>query len=154
MSSGICGAAQLGGNLANDGDSGTDPVLRAAIAVPGLRAEPVTAAPPSEGFMPGAPRRLEAMGPGTIGASMAKEPPEHPGAKPGGQKAATDKQGIEKQAGEQQEKTKRPQTKGARSSTAFDLWLQRELQDMFSDVSNEPLPDELLRLIDESKAKK
>lgn len=48
----------------------------------------------------------------------------------------------------------RPRAKGAKSSTAFDLWLQRELQDMFADVSSEPVPDELMRLIDESKATK
>jgi len=36
---------------------------------------------------------------------------------------------------------------------AFDLWLKRELRDMFSDVASEPVPDELLRLNDEKKKK-
>ncbi|MCC7048305.1 MAG: hypothetical protein IT562_16445 [Alphaproteobacteria bacterium] len=40
-----------------------------------------------------------------------------------------------------------------KTSTAFDLWLKRELRDMFSDVAQEPVPDELLQLIDEKKAK-
>ena len=31
---------------------------------------------------------------------------------------------------------------------AFDTWLDRELQRMFNDVAREPIPDDLLRLID------
>ena len=38
-----------------------------------------------------------------------------------------------------------------RAPTAFDLWLERELKDMFSDVAQEPIPEELMRLIDEAK---
>lgn len=79
-----------------------------------------------------------------IGARMSKDSPEQPAGK------ADDKgSGADKSNG-----SSRPRAKGARSSTAFDLWLQRELQDMFSDVSREPVPDELMRLIDESKSVK
>ena len=42
--------------------------------------------------------------------------------------------------------------RGGRSRTrvdqAFDTWLDRELQRMFNDVAREPIPDDLLRLID------
>jgi len=54
--------------------------------------------------------------------------------------------------------TKMPEDKpgtgprGGRSRTrvdqAFDTWLDRELQRMFNDVAREPIPDDLLRLID------
>jgi len=37
---------------------------------------------------------------------------------------------------------------------AFDIWLQRELQDMFSGVVQEPIPDELMQLIEQAKAEK
>ena len=79
-----------------------------------------------------------------IGARMGKDPPEQAATKAGDKGS-----GSEKSNGQA-----RPRPKGGRSSTAFDLWLQRELQDMFADVSREPVPDELMRLIDESKAKK
>lgn len=82
--------------------------------------------------------------PPLIGARMGKDPPEQ-----GATKAGDGSSGSEK-TNEQA----RPRTKAGRSSTAFDLWLQRGLQDMFADVSREPVPDELMRLIDESKAKK
>lgn len=34
---------------------------------------------------------------------------------------------------------------------AFDLWLQRGLHDLYDQVAKEPLPDELLRLIEEDR---
>jgi len=80
-----------------------------------------------------------------IGARMGKDPPEESQVdKPGGKDS-----GSERSNGEA-----KTRPRGGRSSNAFDLWLQRELQDMFADVSREPVPDELMRLIDESKAKK
>lgn len=82
--------------------------------------------------------------PPLIGARMGKDPPERAATK-----ADNNGSGSEKSDG-----PTRPRPKAGRSSTAFDLWLQRELQDMFADVSREPVPDELMRLIDESKAKK
>ncbi len=36
---------------------------------------------------------------------------------------------------------------------AFDIWLTRGLHQMFDDVASEPIPDELLRLIQEDKEK-
>jgi hypothetical protein len=36
---------------------------------------------------------------------------------------------------------------------AFELWLQRGLHQMYDDVANEPIPDELLRLIEEDRKK-
>jgi hypothetical protein len=36
---------------------------------------------------------------------------------------------------------------------AFDLFLERGLHDMFDDVKNEPIPDELLRLINADRPK-
>ena len=36
--------------------------------------------------------------------------------------------------------------------SAFDIWLQRGLHQLYDSVSKEPLPDELLRLIEEDRA--
>ena len=48
-----------------------------------------------------------------------------------------------------------PEPSRSRSpESAFDMWLQRELQKMFSDVAQEPIPDELMRLIDQDKLKR
>jgi hypothetical protein len=45
-----------------------------------------------------------------------------------------------------------PPTKG-KSEAAFDLWLQRGLHAIYDKVANEPIPDELLRLIEEDRQK-
>lgn len=34
---------------------------------------------------------------------------------------------------------------------AFDLWLKRGLHKLFDDVANEPIPEELLKLIEEDR---
>lgn len=34
---------------------------------------------------------------------------------------------------------------------AFDVWLQRSLHKLFDEVTKEPVPDELLRLIEEDR---
>lgn len=36
---------------------------------------------------------------------------------------------------------------------AFDIWLRRGLHKMFDDVAREPIPPELLRLIEEDRKK-
>ncbi|MFC7607934.1 NepR family anti-sigma factor [Teichococcus aestuarii] len=41
--------------------------------------------------------------------------------------------------------------KGA-PDAAFDLWLQRGLHAMYDDVAKEPIPEELLRLIEQDRA--
>ena len=41
----------------------------------------------------------------------------------------------------------------AKPDAAFDVWLQRGLHKMFDDVASEPIPDELLRLIEEHRNK-
>ena len=45
------------------------------------------------------------------------------------------------------------QTRGLsrRTGNAFDLWLQRGLHQMFDDVASEPVPEELLRLIEDDR---
>lgn len=40
---------------------------------------------------------------------------------------------------------------GAAPEAAFELWLRRGLHDMFDDVMREPIPDELMRLIEEDR---
>ena len=35
------------------------------------------------------------------------------------------------------------------TSAAFDKWLERKLHDMFDSVTNEPIPDDLLKVIAE-----
>ncbi|MCG4253158.1 NepR family anti-sigma factor [Acetobacter tropicalis] len=37
------------------------------------------------------------------------------------------------------------------SDQAFDLWLKRGLHQLFDDVANEPIPEELLKLIEEDR---
>lgn len=39
----------------------------------------------------------------------------------------------------------------SKGSAAFDLWLQRGLHQLFDDVAKEPVPDDLLRLIEDDK---
>ena len=41
----------------------------------------------------------------------------------------------------------------ARTSGAFDLWLQRGLHQLFDKVASEPIPEELLRLIEDDRAR-
>lgn len=36
---------------------------------------------------------------------------------------------------------------------AFDIWLQKGLHQLFDDVANEPVPDELLRIIEADRLK-
>jgi len=45
--------------------------------------------------------------------------------------------------------------RGGRSTpdAAFDLWLQRGLHAIYDDVASEPVPEELLRLIQEDRRK-
>ncbi len=47
--------------------------------------------------------------------------------------------------------TKFSQKKPRKTEAAFDLWLQKGLHDMFDNVAREPVPDELLRLIEEDR---
>ncbi|MCR0984319.1 NepR family anti-sigma factor [Roseomonas populi] len=39
----------------------------------------------------------------------------------------------------------------AAPEAAFDLWLQRGLHQLFDDVMREPIPEELLRLIEQDR---
>ncbi len=39
----------------------------------------------------------------------------------------------------------------AAPEAAFDVWLRRGLHDMFDDVMREPIPDDLLRLIEDDR---
>lgn len=41
--------------------------------------------------------------------------------------------------------------KERKAESAFDLWLQRGLHQLFDDVAQEPVPEELLRLIEEDR---
>ena len=38
-----------------------------------------------------------------------------------------------------------------KTDAAFEQWLQRGLHQMFDDVANEPIPDELRKLIDDDR---
>jgi hypothetical protein len=37
---------------------------------------------------------------------------------------------------------------------AFELWLQRSLHELYDDVTREPIPPDLLRLIEENRARR
>lgn len=41
--------------------------------------------------------------------------------------------------------------KPRKTGAAFDLWLQRGLHQLFDDVTREPIPEELLRVIEEDR---
>ncbi len=47
----------------------------------------------------------------------------------------------------------RPSKQSRPSDSAFDIWLNRGLHKMFDDVANEPIPEELLKLIEEDRNK-
>jgi len=47
-------------------------------------------------------------------------------------------------------KSRRKQQK---PDAAFDTWLQRGLHDLYDGVANEPIPEELLRIIEEDQKK-
>lgn len=48
-----------------------------------------------------------------------------------------------------------PSPKASRpSEAAFDVWLRRGLHDLFDEVAREPLPEELLKLLEEDRKKK
>ena len=40
-----------------------------------------------------------------------------------------------------------------KTGAAFDVWLQRGLHQLFDDVAREPIPDELLRIIEADRDK-
>ena len=46
---------------------------------------------------------------------------------------------------------KASQKKPRKTEAAFDLWLKKGLHDIFDNVAHEPVPDELLRLIEEDR---
>jgi len=41
--------------------------------------------------------------------------------------------------------------KGRKTEAAFDLWLQKGLHEIYDQVAREPVPDELLKLIEEDR---
>ncbi|MBS1096236.1 hypothetical protein JK191_01330 [Gluconobacter sphaericus] len=45
------------------------------------------------------------------------------------------------------------ETTGEDQDSPFGIWLSRGLHQLFDDVANEPIPDELLRLIEEDRNK-
>ncbi len=45
----------------------------------------------------------------------------------------------------------KPPKRATKGDAAFDVWLQRGLHKIYDDVANEPIPDELLRLIEEDR---
>ena len=47
----------------------------------------------------------------------------------------------------------KPLVTSRKGDAAFDLWLDRGLHKLFDDVANEPVPEELLRLIEEGRRK-
>lgn len=48
--------------------------------------------------------------------------------------------------------TRRPHGTDGRPVEAFDIWLQRGLHQLYDSVAKEPIPNELLRLIEEDRA--
>ncbi len=53
---------------------------------------------------------------------------------------------------DRQEEPPRQEEEGSGVDRAFDLWLQRGLHQLYDNVAQEPLPPELLRLIEEDRS--
>ena len=47
--------------------------------------------------------------------------------------------------------TSPPRKQSRPADAAFDLWLNRGLHKLYDEVAREPIPDELLKLIEESR---
>ena len=45
----------------------------------------------------------------------------------------------------------KPSDKPRRSKVAFDIWLQRGLHELYDKVASEPIPEDLLKLIEEDR---
>ena len=55
-----------------------------------------------------------------------------------------------------QRKSKQPQASEKQAKpviAAFDVWLQRSLHRLYDDIAREPIPEELLKLIEEDREK-
>ncbi|WP_215745630.1 MULTISPECIES: NepR family anti-sigma factor [Gluconobacter] len=50
-------------------------------------------------------------------------------------------------------KSSATEPRGEDQDSPFGIWLSRGLHQLFDDVANEPIPDELLRLIEEDRNK-
>jgi hypothetical protein len=46
-----------------------------------------------------------------------------------------------------------PSGASRKAESAFDLWLRRGLHQLYDEVANEPIPPEILRLIEDHKKK-
>jgi hypothetical protein len=46
-----------------------------------------------------------------------------------------------------------PPKKPRKTEAAFDMWLQRGLHEIYDNVAREPIPEELLKLIEEDRKK-
>lgn len=58
------------------------------------------------------------------------------------------KQIVVSRPGKPASRSGRPSDRGAGRDAAFDLWLNRGLHQLFDGVAKEPIPPELLRLIE------
>jgi hypothetical protein len=67
-----------------------------------------------------------------------------------------DEQADKRVVGEEAVASDHPDKRRDRKGTpdaAFDLWLQRGLHAMYDDIAREPIPEELLRLIEQDRPK-
>ena len=59
----------------------------------------------------------------------------------------------ESRVGKSREESPRQRPTKPQQRQAFDIWLERGLRQMFNDVVNEPVPEELLKLIQDDREK-
>ncbi len=50
-------------------------------------------------------------------------------------------------------KPPRPPSKAGKGEKAFDTWLKQGLHKLFDDIASEPVPDSLLKMIEEDRKK-
>jgi hypothetical protein len=82
------------------------------------------------------PKRARVKPPAQVPAVPGAKAPEHG---PAGERAVG--------------KPSRPGKLAGGPASAFDIWLDRDLHRMFDKVRSEPIPEELLRLIDHDRKK-
>jgi hypothetical protein len=52
-----------------------------------------------------------------------------------------------------EKKAPRPPSKSGKGEKAFDTWLKQGLHKLYDDIASEPVPESLLRMIEEDRRK-
>jgi len=64
----------------------------------------------------------------------------------------SDKRALAAEEADASERTGEGRARKGTPDAAFDLWLQRSLHAMYDDIAREPIPEELLKLIEQDRS--